>query len=191
MVGEDLSCEDEERPFETRRLRLRRARLSDAADVALHANDRQIAEMTSRIPFPYGEKDALAFLGHPETDELTLAVTRSSDGSFLGLCSLQAREQAGRVELGYWIGRPFWGQGFATEAAQAMIDHAFGALGVEVVEVRCRVINGASRRVIHKCGFHYQGTGLALSLAAGRVASETYSMDRRCWESLKAWGRAS
>ena len=186
--SEASSLDDDECWFETGRLVLRTARISDAPAIARHANDRQIAEMTSRIPHPYS-------LGHAETflagidGELVLSLLDRSDGRFIGLCSLQALDRPGTAELGYWIARALWGKGFATEAAQAMIDHAFGALDLECVEVRCRVINGASRRVIQKCGFGYRGTGLSTSLVAGRVASETYSMDRRTWESLKTWGR--
>lgn len=188
MTCEDAALDEDECSLSTRRLRLRPAALSDAPAIARHANDRQIAEMTSRIPHPYTLGHAEAFLTGVE-DELILAVTRRSDGVFLGLASLEALEAEDAVELGYWIGRPFWSQGYATEAAQAVIDHAFSRLAMELVEVRCRVINGASRRVIQKCGFGYCGTGLSLSLAAGRVASETYRMDRRCWQSLKDWSR--
>ncbi|WP_427025275.1 GNAT family N-acetyltransferase [Aureimonas ureilytica] len=182
-AGED----DDESRLDTARLVLRPVRMSDAPAIARHANDRQIAEMTSRIPHPYGLGHAESFLASVD-GELIFAITAREGGEFLGLCSLQALERPDTAELGYWLGRPFWGKGFATEAAQALIDYAFEALALGTVEVRCRVVNGASRRVIQKCGFGYRGTGLSTSLVAGRVASETYAMDRRTWESLKAWG---
>ena len=171
----------------TRRLVLRPAGLEDAEAVAHLANDRHIAEMTSRIPHPYGRRDAIAFLGADRTETIH-AILRRDDAMFMGLSGLQPRPGRGRFELGYWLGRPFWGEGFGTEAAQAMIDHAFVDLSAELVEVRCRVVNGASRRIVQKCGFQFAGTGMDVSLAAGRVASESYRMDRRCWQSLKNWG---
>lgn len=171
----------------TPRLLLRLAGVDDADAVAYLANDRHIAEMTARIPHPYGRSDAIAFLGGDRT-EIIRAVTRLSDGVLMGLTGLQPRPGRKRFELGYWLGRPFWGQGFGTEAAQAMIDHAFADLAAEIVEIRCRVVNGASRRIVHKCGFQFAGTGMDVSLAAGRVASESYRMDRSCWQSLKSWG---
>lgn len=174
----------------TRRLVLRPVCLGDAADIARHADDRQIAEMTSRIPHPYSLGDAEAFL-RGLGDERVFAVLDRATGTFIGVVGLEAAASPGTVELGYWIGRPFWNRGYATEAAQAMLDHAFDTLDQDEVEVRCRVVNGASRRVIEKCGFAYRGTGLALSLAAGRVASERYVMDRRCWLALKSWSAAS
>lgn len=181
--GED----DSESRLTTARLALRLARMGDAPAIARHANDRQVAEMTSRIPHPYGLGHAESFLASLG-DELVFAITCRESGEFMGLTGLHATEREDAAELGYWLGRPFWNKGYATEAAQAMIDHAFGALALTCVEVRCRVVNGASRRVIQKCGFGYRGTGLSTSLVSGRVASETYAMDRRTWESLKAWG---
>ena len=67
------------------------------------------------------------------------------------------------------------------EAAHAVIDYAFGELAAEAVEIRCRVINNASRRVIHKCGFHYQGVSMDVSAVAGRLR-------RRIWASSPAQG---
>nr|WP_279481248.1 GNAT family N-acetyltransferase [Aureimonas sp. SK2] len=188
MTCEDscLETDDEDCRLTTRRLVLRQARMSDAPEIATHANDLQIAQMTSRIPHPYGLDDARAFLGAAR-DELIVAITRRADDRFLGLCSLAASPTPGAAELGYWIGRPFWGNGYATEAAQAAIDYGFAVLELSAIEVRCRVINTGSRRVIQKCGFGYVGTGLSTSLVAGRVASETYRMDRRTWQSLKSW----
>ncbi|MBB3934091.1 GNAT family N-acetyltransferase [Aureimonas phyllosphaerae] len=181
-----LETDDDECRLTTRRLVLRIARTGDAADIARFADDLEIAQMTSRIPHPYRLDDAHAFLARAE-DELIVAITARDNDAFLGLCSLAAAGAPETAELGYWIGRPHWGRGFATEAAQAAIDYGFAVLELAAIEVRCRVINNGSRRVIQKCGFGYVGTGLSTSLAAGRVASETYRMDRRTWQSLKSW----
>ncbi|WP_185984474.1 GNAT family N-acetyltransferase [Aureimonas mangrovi] len=181
------TIEDEECLL-TRRLLLRPVRQTDAQAIATLANDRHIAEMTARIPHPYRLEDADAFIAGLG-EERAFAVTLRERGTFIGVVGLQPRERAvTSFELGYWLGRPFWGEGYATEAAQAAIDKAFGALSAQCIEVRCRVVNAASRRIIQKCGFHYAGTGMDVSRTVGRVASETYRMDRRCWQSLKEWG---
>ncbi|WP_182085970.1 GNAT family N-acetyltransferase [Aureimonas sp. ME7] len=188
MTCEDSCLDaDDECRLEAHHLFLRSAGIADAPEIARHANDRHLAEMTSRIPHPYTLGHAEAFLAG-SADELVLTIRDRTSGTFLGLCSLAAREREGVAELGYWIARPFWGRGHATEAAQTVLDYGFGPLSLDAIEVRCRVINNASRRVIQKCGFGYVGTGLSTSLAAGRVASETYRMDRRTWQSLKSWG---
>ena len=73
------------------------------------------------------------------------------------------------------------------EAAHALVDLAFRATGIERLDVSCRVINPASQRVIHKCGFQYVGQGMLDSLAAGRVPVERYRLDRSTWVSLRSW----
>lgn len=114
-------------------------------------------------------------------------MTLAESGAFIGCAGLHGRPQG--LELGYWIGRPYWGRGYATEAAHALVDLAFRASAIERLHVSCRVINSASRRVIHKCGFQYAGQGMLESLAAGRVPVERYVLDRRTWASLRSWGQ--
>ncbi|WP_062226949.1 GNAT family N-acetyltransferase [Aureimonas frigidaquae] len=186
MPTDDLWVEEELSPIRTRRLILREVAMEDAPVIARLANDRHIAEMTARIPYPYGLADAQNFL-ETSRHELIFGMIREADGAFIGLISLREKNDSDALELGYWVGRAYWNQGYATEAAHSVIDYAFGELAAEALEVRCRVINGASRRVIHKCGFHYQGVGMDISSLAGRVSSESYRMDRRCWLSLKSW----
>jgi RimJ/RimL family protein N-acetyltransferase len=90
------------------------------------------------------------------------------------------------------VGVPFWGQGFATEAARAVIDHAFGGLGHEVLEAGARVSNPASRRVLEKCGFQWTGVRLARVRAINSAApADRFRLDRGLWESLKTLGRTS
>lgn len=175
-------------PVETYRLRLRAPVMDDAEAMARLADDPRIAAMLARLPHPYTIAQARAFIADAGR-ELVYAVTRRSDGAFLGVCGLRPTARPRTADLGYWLGRPYWDQGFATEAAQAVIDLAFQRPGIDCVSANCRAINLASRRVLEKCGFQHRGTGTFLSLAAGRVASEDFHLDRRAWASLKAWGQ--
>ncbi|KAA0969760.1 GNAT family N-acetyltransferase [Aureimonas fodinaquatilis] len=190
MPSDDLWIDEELRPITTRRLTLRLVKLTDAPAIAALANDRHIAEMTARIPHPYSLSDAETYLSSLR-HELVFAILRREDKRLMGLVSLREKDNSDALDLGYWLGRDFWNSGYATEAAHALIDYAFGELAAEAVEARCRVINGASRRVIHKCGFQYTGVGMDVLSLAGRVSSESYRMDRRCWLSLKSWGQES
>lgn len=185
--GPDSLLEQPLEPILTRRLRLRPPVMADAEAMAALANDAAVARMLARLPHPYTLAHARAFLESADR-ELVFAVTDPS-GGFLGLCGLRPTMRARAADLGYWLGRPYWGQGFATEAAQAVVDLAFTALDVDCVWANCRAINLASRRVLEKCGFQHRGTGTFLSVAAGRVASEDFHLDRGTWGSLKAWGR--
>lgn len=174
-------------PIVTRRLMLRTPAAADADAMARLANDAGLAAMLARLPHPYTIAHAHSFLDSAR-NELVFAVTDLADGAFLGLCGLRPTVKVKAVDLGYWLGRPHWGQGFATEAAQAVVDLAFTTLDIECVWANCRAINLASRRVLEKCGFQHRGTGTMESVAAGRVASENFHLDRRAWASLKAWG---
>jgi RimJ/RimL family protein N-acetyltransferase len=175
----------------TPRLILRRPDKDDAVDIAFLANNPKIAAMVARMPHPYGLKDAHAFIernrdGGPNGS--VYAVTLALTGRFIGCAGLDSSKGSG-LELGYWLGEPFWGQGFATEAAHALVDLAFEGTDVAMITAACRISNPASRRVIQKSGFQHAGTGMMSSIAAGNVAIERFVLDRKTWASLRSWGR--
>ena len=94
-------------------------------------------------------------------------------------------------EVGYWLGAPYWGRGFATEAVRAVIDHAFGELQHETLQAGARVSNPASRRVLEKCAFQWTGVRLTRIRAINSAAPvDRFRLDRWLWLSLKAWGGA-
>lgn len=171
----------------TERLVLRPPHDDDVGDLAKLANNARISAMLSRMPYPYRRAHAQDFVARSRESGkgCTYALTLAESGAFIGCAGLQAGE-SGTV-LGYWIGEPFWRRGFATEAAHALVDHAFRASSIEALHISCRVINPASRRVIHKCGFQYIGQGMMDSAASGRVAVERYRLDRRTWVALRSW----
>ncbi|MEO4045075.1 GNAT family protein [Hoeflea sp. CAU 1731] len=178
----------------TDRLVLRAPHKEDTDAIACLANNVQVATMVSRMPHPYTRKDAAEFIKRTKTGALgkcIYAVTDADNGRFLGCCGVEPQQDAVTLELGYWIGEPFWGKGYATEAAHAVIDMAFRTRDIEFIDVRCRVTNPGSRRVIHKCGFQFQGTGMVTSLALGAsVPVEWYRLDRKTWISLRSWAAA-
>src|SRR5262249_982063 len=139
--------------LETERLRLRPARLGDAKAIAALVNDRRIAENTARIPHPYTLADAEAFLtgAAPSESGTAFAITLARDPAMLiGMCGLEWHPGE-EPEIGYWLGLPYWGRGYATEAARAVIDHAFEDLRLDLLTAGARVSNPASRRVLEKC----------------------------------------
>jgi len=196
MVAEWDEDEDESPRIDcpvlvTERLVLRPPHEDDIPELAELADNRRIAEMLARMPHPYGEREARAFVEGARQGTAAgciHAVTLAESGAFIGCAGLHARH--GGLELGYWIGEPYWGRGYATETAHTLVDLAFRASAIERLHVSCRVVNAASRRVIHKCGFQYAGQGMLESLAAGRVPVERYALDRRTWASLRSWGPA-
>jgi RimJ/RimL family protein N-acetyltransferase len=175
--------------LETERLTLRAPRFEDAKAVAALANDRRIAENTTRIPHPYRLADAESFIAHvnQSVDELAFLITL--DDEPIGACGL-AQLDGPAPDLGYWLGAPYWGNGYATEAARAVIDYAFTALEQDALQAGARVTNPASRRVLEKCGFQWTGVGLYRIRALSSSAPiDRFRLDRGIWSSLKSWGR--
>jgi RimJ/RimL family protein N-acetyltransferase len=175
----------------TARLRLRAPQREDATAIAALANDRRIAENTARIPHPYTFADAEGFLRYLEESETetAFAITRADD-TLIGICGLLMKPRK-TPEIGYWLGVPYWGQGYATEAARALIDHAFEDLGLERLEAGARVSNPASRRVLEKCGYQWSGvTLLRIQAIASSAPVDRFRLDRGLWASLKSWGEA-
>ena len=174
--------------LETERLVLRAPRAADAPAIATLANDKRIAENTRRIPYPYTMADAEDFIGQSAKTKGEIALLVGlHDGTLIGACGL-AMLDGPTPELGYWLGAPFWGEGYATEAVRALIDHGFGELGHTALQAGARVTNPASRRVLEKCGFQWTGVGLCRIRAISSSAPiDQFRLDRGLWASLKSW----
>jgi RimJ/RimL family protein N-acetyltransferase len=118
------------------------------------------------------------------------AITTRADREIIGCAGYgNTEERLATVEIGLWIGSAWWGRGYGTEAAQALIDHAFADVHVNALWCSNRVTNTRSRRVIEKCGFQFRGTGMVRSPTFfGAFPVERFVLDRRNWASLKSWG---
>ena len=175
----------------TARLRLRALQPEDAPTIATLANDRRIAENTARIPHPYTLADAEGFLRYLEESETETAFAITlADDALIGICGLRMKPRQA-PEIGYWLGIAYWGHGYATEAARALIDHAFEDLGLERLESGARVSNPASRRVLEKCGFQWNSVVLLrIHAIASSAPVDRFRLDRGLWASLKSWGKA-
>lgn len=142
----------------TDRLLLRPGWAEDAASLQATIADEGIVSRLARAPWPYTLADAEAFLALPPDpvlpNMLVFARTRGAP-RMVGGCSL-FRANSGTVELGYWIARPFWGLGYATEAAGALLRIA-DAVGIDVVEAAPFVDNPGSAHVLAKLGFRRTG----------------------------------
>jgi RimJ/RimL family protein N-acetyltransferase len=173
--------------LETARLVLRAPCHEDVKAIVALANDRRIAENTARIPHPYGAADAEQFIAtaNRRDGEASFVIMRGD--VLIGACSVDPR--ADGVEIGYWLGVPYWGRGFATEAVRAAIDYAFGDLEHESLEAGARVSNPASRRVLEKCAFQWTGVQLTRIRAINSAAPvDRFRLDCGLWLSLKSWG---
>jgi RimJ/RimL family protein N-acetyltransferase len=142
----------------TQRLLLRPGFPEDASALAAAMSDRAIARNLAVVPWPYTLRDAEAFLASPRDPVLpSFLIFERTDGAprLIGSCGL-GRRPSGAVEMGYWIARPFWGRGFASEACRALIEIA-RALSLSRLEASHFIDNPASARVLDKLGFESVG----------------------------------
>jgi ribosomal-protein-alanine N-acetyltransferase len=149
--------------LETERLILRRLELSDAPLVFEYMKDREIALNTLLIPYPYPDGAAEDWINGTQEaeehgDDFTFAVTRKADGLFMGACGVHRIPEHQRAEIGYWLGKPHWGQGYMSEAARRVIQFGFEELGLNRIYAGYFTRNPASRRVMEKAGMTYEGT---------------------------------
>lgn len=148
--------------LETERLLLRPLELSDAPMLSKLANNIEIAATTLSMPFPYPEGAAESFIRALQesaelSPDLNLGMIRKADQQWMGIIHLGVNHRHQHAEFGYWIGVPYWSQGYTSEAAQRLVDHAFADLGLRRVYASYFTHNVGSRRVMEKVGMTYEG----------------------------------
>jgi RimJ/RimL family protein N-acetyltransferase len=174
--------------LETERLMLRRPTLADVKAIARLANDRRIAENTRRLPHPYSPDHAIEFVRATASDRPETVFLIENNFVPIGMVGIDWREPDA-PELGYWLGVEYWGQGFGTEAARAVIDFTFEEFDVEHVVSGARVSNPSSRNILEKCGFQWSGVELHRFEALGSSTPvDRFRLSRSVWSSLKSWG---
>jgi RimJ/RimL family protein N-acetyltransferase len=174
--------------LETERLTLRRPTLADVKAIARLANDRRIAENTRRLPHPYTQEHAIAFVRYAASDSREIAFLIEQNFEPIGMIGLNTAEHDA-PELGYWLGVDHWGRGFGTEAARATIDYFFEEFDGEHLFAGARVSNPASRNILEKCGFQWSGVELHRFEALGcSTPVDKFRLSRGVWSSLKRWG---
>jgi len=167
----------------TERLMLRPVAPGDGPQIAALAGDRDLARMTARIPHPYDEADAKQFIDRSD-GKLARAIQRHTD--LIGMIGFDLRTD-GQLEIGYWIGKPYWGHGYATESAVAMIDRAFSDPLIQEIHAGYFVDNPASGRIQEKLGFLKTGTSTLESVARGEdVPTIRMELTRVRWRARSA-----
>lgn len=140
--------------MQTKRLILRALEPSDAQRIAALAGVWEVASMTGRIPYPYSEVAAQQWVKGFAAGEVVFGIEHERE--LIGVCGFTPSGD-GNAELGYWIGKDYWGQGFATEAADALMRYGFTKCGIKRFVCKHLSDNAASARVIAKLGFKFAG----------------------------------
>ena len=149
--------------METQRLLLRRWQESDAEDLYLYARDPEVGPIAGWPPHESVE-ESLSVIQNVLSGPEAYAICLKEDGRAIGAIELKLKGHSDLVEgddegeLGYWLGKPFWGRGLMPEAVREMLRHAFEDLGM--ARVWCAYYDGntKSKRVQEKCGFRYRWT---------------------------------
>jgi ribosomal-protein-alanine N-acetyltransferase len=170
--------------LETARLRLREYLESDIEELVPLIGAREVAATTLRISHPYTEQDAKAFLVLvQEPGRLWLAISLRGDGRQIGGIGLTVDQQHQHAELGYWLGAPYWGKGYATEAAREMLRYGFEDLCLHRIYASHFKHNPASGRVLVKLGMRHEGCQREhLRKWDLFVDSELYGLLRQEWK---------
>lgn len=149
----------------TERMILRAFTLDDASAITELLMDKEIAANTQLIPFPYTLEMATEWIepqaktwqeGRATVFAVCLAAP-SERGTVIGVIGLEIDSVHERAELGYWIGKAYWGKGYCTEAATAVIEFGFEQLGLNRVFAYHMLRNPASGRVMEKLGMMPEG----------------------------------
>jgi RimJ/RimL family protein N-acetyltransferase len=155
----------------TKRLTLRSPEATDVPYFTPLIGNFPVAKNLTRVPHPYTESDGYRWIAEVRAARATgadypFALIRTNDMNFLGVCAVHP---ARNFEFGYWLGEPYWGKGYGTEAAHRVARFAFEELGAEKLLAGYMDGNAASARVLAKLGFVHAHDAPYQSIALGRT----------------------
>jgi [ribosomal protein S5]-alanine N-acetyltransferase len=154
---------------------LRPLEMSDAGTLARHANERGVwRNLRDRFPHPYSEADALAYIEHVRTRSVQTSFGIEVDGHAIGSISLMVGEDIARqtAEVGYWIGREFWGRDIMVDGVRATTQYAFETLGLVRVFAVPFVNSTRSSRVLEKAGYAKEGMMRRSAVKDGQILDQ-------------------
>jgi len=173
-------------PLLTARLKLRPVAEADIEKLPPLLNDFEVVRLTAAIPHPYTIDDATAFFAAQEIRRIeakgvALVMERTTDGAVIGVIGF-GLERNGAPELGYWLGKDYWNQGYATEALHRLIRHLFETLGFDQVWASFHPDNHASKRVLEKVGLTYLRVDTCAMPARGQsVVAPVFALRKGDW----------
>jgi len=148
--------------LETKRLILRPFVLNDAKEVQRLAGDKAVADTTLNVPYPYLDGMAEQWISTHQSkfeagEVVNFAIILCESKVLVGAIGLGIEKRFDHAELGYWIGRPYWNQGFCTEAGQSILAYGFTSLNLNRIFAHHLARNPASGRVMQKLGMSKEG----------------------------------
>lgn len=149
--------------MQTERLILRPLEMNDVDTITDLLQGDDIHKNIQSLPYPYTHTDAENFIQstYEERDKGTgyiFGIIRREDGVLIGVTGIHPKASHRRAELGYWLGKKYWGQGYMTEVARRIIQYGFEELDLNRIFARCYTHNVASAKVMQKAGMSFEGT---------------------------------
>ncbi|MBE9182386.1 GNAT family N-acetyltransferase [Oculatella sp. LEGE 06141] len=172
----------------TERLILRPFTLADASTVQQLVGDRDVAAKTLSISHPYEDGMAEAWikthaLKFAKRQTVTFAIVLQQTNQLCGAIGLHIEADYNSAEMGYWIGKPFWGNGYCTEAAAEVVRYGFDQLHLHRIEATHFSTNPASGRVMQKVGMRHEGHRRQYTLKWGKYEDvELYGILKSDWQ---------
>ena len=154
-------------------LQLRSFQLSDKSTLARLANNKNIwNNLTNKMPHPYQESDAVAFIEKTTFAEPPTILAMEWKGNFSGAIGLhpQSDVYTGIAEMGYWVGEPYWGKGIASKAVGLMLKYGFETLGYRRIYAAVYDFNTKSMQVLLKNGFQKEGVFRKAIIKNGQIS---------------------
>ncbi len=173
---------------------LRPLQKSDAASIALYANNRRIYRYTLNIPFPYRIQHAHSWIQkvrkeYRKQNPLSVDWGIECGGEVVGAISLNKITRGHKAEIGYWLGEPYWGKGIMTRAVRLVVSFGLNELGLVRIGAEVFIGNRASCRVLEKCRFRREGV-LRAVVKKDENFYDTYVYARVSSASRRSRGRA-
>jgi RimJ/RimL family protein N-acetyltransferase len=150
--------------IETGRLRMRSLRYDDLGDLVALINNWEVARWVSSVPHPYTEVDGREWIARVQQDHATgrprrFAIALKEADRLIGGVGIDGStgDESEEPALGYWLGEPHWGKGYASEAVAAVIDYGLQTLGMETIRACTDPNNLASQKVLLRCDLEKVG----------------------------------
>jgi RimJ/RimL family protein N-acetyltransferase len=175
--------------IDTDRLMLRSPELADAQRISELIGNWDVAHWLVRVPYPYRYEHAVSWIERSSAERSVGAgfpfiIIERASNHLVGSVDLSLEDGPTAGTLGYWLGPDFWGQGYGTEAARAVIDFAFGTLGLMEVNASALPENERSIRVLEKAGLSYIDHRTENTVERGRVETAYFAVTRHAWQDL-------
>lgn len=152
--------------IKTKRLLIKKPQIRDKQKLILELNDREVSKWLENVPFPYLDKDADNWINSLTFNNLEFNIFL--ENNLIGGVGLKKD-----YRLGYWLGKDYWGNGYATETGRELIEYATKELKIKKITARYMTENKNSAKVLNKLGFKEVGKVFIFSIARNEKVSHT------------------